>query len=560
MNACGLAAELREDSEMPKSPSFPFLRYGVALLSVALAVGVRFLLDPYLGEHYPFSTFLVAVIVTAWYGGYRPSILALFLGLIAAAYFFIHPRYSVLISELEHQVGLVIYVFAGGCSILLCESLRAARSKAETTSLALQESNEHLELRVRQRTGELSQANTELQSEILERKQTEESLRRSQQQVRKLQELEAVGKLAGGMAHEFNNLLTTISGYSEIILNSQKPDDPFFPPVREIRKASNRAAVLVDQLLAFSRKQIISPKNIDLNAVVTSVAKVLQHSLGRDVQLIIRLESVGRVRVDPARMEQAIINLVDNARDAMPRGGTLTIQTRNIDTREAISSKHSDASPGPFVLLAVVDTGHGMDEKTKASIFDPFFTTKEVGKGIGMGLPYVYGTVKQANGLIEVESEPEKGAAFKIFLPMIDNASTQNDMEKTPNPGQGTETVLLVEDEELVRGFCRTILETNGYEVLEARNGESALVLCQQHEGPIHLLLTDLLMPLMKGRELAERLISLRPEMKVLFMSGTIADEAMRQKLSEDRVPYLQRPFSPTSLARSVREVLNRKV
>jgi len=377
----------------------------------------------------------------------------------------------------------------------------------------------------------------------IERKRAEEALRRSEEQLRQAQKMEAVGRLAGGIAHDFNNLLTVITSYGDLLLEDLAPDDSRRDDVDQIRKAAEGAAALTRQLLAFSRQQVLEPKVLDLRVILAGTEKLLRRLIGADVHLATALApDLGAVKADPGQLEQIIINLAVNARDAMPGGGRLTIEAANMVV---------EARPGRYVMLAVSDTGVGMDEQTKARIFEPFFTTKESGKGTGLGLATVYGIVKQAGGFITVDSEPGRGTSFKVYLPRVDEpVAPAIARPALAEPGRGTETVLVAEDAPAVRLVTRQVLERYGYTVLEAPTGDIALRLAAKHHGPIHLLLTDVVMPGLSGRQLAGQLSSLRSEMRLLYVSG-YADTV------EPGVTYLQKPFAPEALARRVRDVLD---
>ena len=368
-----------------------------------------------------------------------------------------------------------------------------------------------------------------------------------------------MGRLAGGVAHDFNNMLTAIGGYCELLLLSLDGESPYRREVVEINRAVDRAASLTRQLLTFSRKQVFQPQPLNLNEIISNLDKMLRRLLGEDMDLVTVLEpDLGSVMADAGQIEQAIVNLVLNARDAMPQGGKLTIETANLDLDAEYARHHLEVQPGPYVMVAVSDTGMGMDEETKSHIFEPFFTTKEQGKGTGLGLSTVYGVVKQSAGFISVCSEPEKGAAFKIYLPRTDNSP-----EPAASPSiriterRGSETILLVEDEEMVRHIGRRMLQRSGYNVLEASDGPTALSLSQEHKGPIHLLLSDVLMPGMSGPELADRLILQRPDIRICFTSGHTEDAIVHHGFLNSKVAFLQKPFRYDSLAVKVREVLD---
>jgi len=379
-----------------------------------------------------------------------------------------------------------------------------------------------------------------------------------EQQLRQAQKMEAVGRLAGGIAHDFNNLLTAILGSAELLLETmaqeQERDD-----VEEIRKAAKRAADLTRQLLAFSRQQVLAPQVLDLNALVVNLEKLLRRLIGEDVELRTALApDLGAVKADPGQMEQVIANLVVNARDAMPEGGRLTVETANAELDKDYADQHFPAPPGSYVLLAVSDTGTGMDPETKSRIFEPFFTTKDKGKGTGLGLATVYGVVKQSGGYIWVYSEPGQGTAFKIYLPRVREAPEPARPSPAPAaPLRGSETLLLVEDDEMVRHLVSRMLKSRGYTVLAASDGTDALRQVESHRGPIDMLITDVVMPGMSGREVAQRVTTLRPPVKVLYLSGYTDDAIVRHGMLEPGIAFLQKPFSADALARKIREVLD---
>jgi PAS domain S-box-containing protein len=394
--------------------------------------------------------------------------------------------------------------------------------------------------------------------DITERKRTEEALRESEDRLRQSQKIEGIGQLAGGIAHDFNNILTAISGYSELALRRLASDHPLRRNFEEIKKAGDRAASLTRQLLAFSRKQILQPKVINLNVVVPDMDKMLRRLIGEDIDLLTVLDpELGNVKADPGQIEQVILNLAVNARDALPKGGKLTIETANVYLHEDYAHAHVAVRPGPYVMLAVSDNGCGIDEETQKRIFDPFFTTKGVGKGTGLGLSTVYGIVKQSEGNIWVYSEIGKGTTFKVYLPRFDEVEEeQAEVVTNLPPSTEGQVVLLVEDEEMVRQMSREILELNGYHVLEAQHGKEALLVSDQHDGHIDLMVTDVVMPQMGGRELAEHLAKSRPETKVLYLSGYTNDAIVHHGVLEENLNFLQKPFTTDAFARKVHEVL----
>jgi PAS domain S-box-containing protein len=383
--------------------------------------------------------------------------------------------------------------------------------------------------------------------------------RRVEDQLRQAQKMEAVGRLAGGIAHDFNNLLTAITGYTDLLLMDLPKGELAHREVLEIRKAGDRAASLTRQLLAFSRRQVLQPKVLDLNQVVTDMEKMLRRLIGENIELVTSLaDDLGHVKADPGQIEQVIVNLTVNARDAMPNGGRLILETSKMEIDESYASRHDPVQPGSYVILAVTDTGVGMDESTMSRLFEPFFTTKEVGKGTGLGLATVYGIVKQSGGYIWAYSEVGHGTTFKVLLPGEEEVAELAEKEVAYlYPSGGEETVLVVEDEKLVRDLVREILSQHGYDVLEASRGAEALEVSGRHKGPIHLLISDVVMPGMTGPELARRLTALRPEMGVLFMSGYTNDAILHYGVFEHGAEFLQKPFKASALGAKVRRVLD---
>ena len=394
--------------------------------------------------------------------------------------------------------------------------------------------------------------------ELAERERTVAILRKTEDQLRHAQKMEAIGRLAGSIAHDFNNLLSVILGHGSIMLQDLNQADPMRDEVEAIMRAGDRAAELTRHLLAFSRQQVIAPRILDLNVVLRESERMLRRLLGEDIELVTRYErNLAKVRVDPAQIDQIVMNLAVNARDAMPDGGKLTIETRDVALDETYASSHFEVVPGPHVMLAVSDTGVGMTKDVQARIYEPFFTTKDKGKGTGLGLSTIFGIVKQSNGNIWVYSEPGEGTTFRIYFPKA--GDVEDPVPETPPTPvlTGAETILLAEDHDDVRHVASEILRRYGYHVLEARNAGEALLICEQHPLPIQLLVTDVVMPRMNGRELALRLLELRPELRVLYMSGYTDNAIVHHGILEPDVAYVQKPLVPDMLARRVREVLD---
>jgi PAS domain S-box-containing protein len=606
----------------------PILRYGVAVLSITLALIPALLLSDVVESR--LVVFAVAIMVSAWYGGWKPGLVATSFALTVSAYFSLGPGRSP--SEYRKAIiHLVLFVFV---AILICSfnaALRSAqeglrRSEVNFRSLV---TNAPYGICRCDSTGILLSANPALvsmlgyssASELVDRHlanlyadpqqwfivadhfrnaqrvqgvladwaRKDENIitvrlsgrtirdedrttyfelfaedvtenRALEQQLRQAQKMEAVGRLAGGIAHDFNNLLMVISGYCEFLLERIGNDPAVRGPAQEIARASSRATGLTRQLLAFSRKQMLMPKVLDLNAVVNENLKMLTRVIGEDIDLVMVPESnLGRVKADPGQIEQVIMNLAVNARDAMPHGGKLTIETANVSPDETSVRLHAPVTPGEYVLLSISDTGMGMDTETQSHVFEPFYTTKGP-KGTGLGLSTVYGIVKQSGGYIWVYSEPGKGTTFKIYLPRVSEAGEQAVVQASTALGdvaRGHETILLVEDELTVRHLTRDYLQNEGYAVIEAPDGAFALQLSSAHDGPIHLLLTDVVMPGINGRELAEQLARSRPAIKVLYMSGYSENAIGHNGTLDAGISLLQKPFTLPALKAKVREVLD---
>jgi len=380
-------------------------------------------------------------------------------------------------------------------------------------------------------------------------------------QFRQAQKMEAVGRLAGGVAHDFNNLLMVISGYTEVLLENTRQNEPLHSKMVAIQQAADRASTLTRQLLAFSRKQYLELKVVDVNTIVQDMKRLLSPLIGENIELITQLSAeLGRTRADAGQIEQVIMNLVVNAKDAMPEGGKITIQTANVNLGDDVRRQYSYIQPGPYILFSLADTGQGMDKETQSRIFEPFFTTKEKGKGTGLGLSTVYGIIKQSGGYVFVESEVGRGTRFRIYLPRVEEAAEAAGITNTARSvAGGSETVLLAEDEESVRELVRETLVAKGYKILACENAEAALQAAAAHAGAIDMLITDLVMPGMSGRELAKRLCAVRPQTKVLYLSGYTEDVLAHPGVLEPGTVFLQKPFTLQVLARKVREVLQDK-
>jgi signal transduction histidine kinase len=427
--------------------------------------------------------------------------------------------------------------------------LTAEISERQRAEDALRLTHEELELRVQERTAELSMALTRLQTEMGERQQLAEQLRQAQK-------MEAVGRLAGGIAHDFNNLLTVIHGYSQLALSALQPNDALREHIEQIVKAGARASTLTSRLLAFSRRQVLQLQVLNLNDVVTDIGHMLTRIIGEDVDLVVQLlPSLWPIQADPAQLEHVIVNLVVNARDAMPQGGTLTIETANVVENQSYETE--GAKRGPYVTLTIRDTGIGMSADVQAHLFEPFFTTKEVGKGTGLGLALVYGVVQQSGGHIRVESMPGQGSTFRIYFPKTREVRQETEAKRLDDKPAGSETILLVEDEAVVRSLVRQILLSQGYSVLEAENGATALRIAQDYQHPIHLVLTDVVMPGMHGRELVEQLLPQRPQLRVLYMSGYTDDRVLQHGVLHSSMNFLQKPFTPDQLVKKLRDILD---
>jgi two-component system cell cycle sensor histidine kinase/response regulator CckA len=607
----------------------PILRYGVAVLSIILALIPGLLLSDIVESR--LVVFSVAIMVSAWYGGWKPGLVATAFALTVSAYFslagghspadyqkaIIHltlffilavlicsfnaalrsaqeglrrseMNFRSLVTNAPHGVcrcdsaGILLDVNPALVNMLACSSgmelinsnlanlyadshqwfvladnLRARQKFTGLTAEWQRKDGKPVVVRLSGRAfrGERDNIFYELFAEDI----TEH--RALEQQFRQAQKMEAVGRLAGGIAHDFNNLLMVISGYSELLLDRVGPDPALRGPTQEIGKAAERATSLTRQLLAFSRKQMLAPKVIDLNLVVTESLKMLKRVIGEDIDLImVPGGDLGAVKADPGQIEQVIMNLAVNARDAMPHGGKLTIETENVTLDQDYARYHAPVKPGEYVMLAISDTGVGMDAETQTHIFDPFFTTKGP-KGTGLGLSTVYGIIKQSDGHLWVYSETNKGTTFKIYLPRVSAPgaiATAQPAASAATSERGHETILLVEDEPNLRRLTRHALQKQGYNTIEAADGAAAMQLAFDYKGPIHLLLTDVIMPGMNGRELANQILTRRPDMKVIYMSGYTENAIGHNGTLEEGVVLLQKPFTLSALKTKVREVLDK--
>ncbi len=606
----------------------PILRYGVALLSAVLALIPTMLLSDLAESR--LVVFAVAVMVSAWYGGWKPGLAATSFAMTVSAYYSLLGEHNP--AEYRKAVAHLILFFA--VALLICwfnaalratqESLR--RSEINFRSLVmnapygicrcnamgiLQDANPAMvamfgyssadELRgkhlgslyadaqqwfqtadyfhARREFNDLTtecvrKDGTPLVARISGRSIGDENkgntfeifmqditeTRTLEQQLRQAQKMEAIGRLAGGIAHDFNNILMVISGYSEFLLERVGFDPQLRGPAQEISNATQRATSLTRQLLAFSRKQMLAPKILDLNEVVTENLKMLTRMIGEDIDLVmVPGPSIGAIRADPGQIDQVIMNIAVNARDAMPHGGKLTIETTNVSLDENFARTHAPLMPGEYVMLAIGDTGVGMDSDTQSRIFEPFFTTKGA-KGTGLGLSTVYGIVKQSGGYIFVDSEPQRGTSFRAYFPRVDvkeEPVAAQEIAGLPRPERGQETILLVEDEVNLRRLARQYLETQGYKILEAEDGAAALQISAGYKGTIDLLLTDVIMPGMNGRELAGSITANRPDVRVLYMSGYTENAIGHNGLLDAGINLLQKPFSLPALKDKVREVLD---
>ena len=538
---------LSQSAAIPRSRQAVVLGYVVPALATAALLAILLVVRPL--ATYPLVLFVIPVAVSAWWGGLWPGLLATLLSVVGADYFLIPPLHTV---DLQQAMPLLGFLVVGVVTSAILEAFHTTRrnleallAAAETQRHALAESQERLRLALAEVEGSSRQ---QIGSEQESRKRAESALRSTEEQLRQAQKMEAIGRLAGGVAHDFNNLLTVILSYSTLLIDRLRPGERLREDLEEIRTAGLRAAALTQQLLAFSRKQVLQPRVVDLNQVTRGMQHMIERLIGEDVQLSVRLApDLGKVKCDPGQIEHVIMNLAVNARDAMPAGGKLLIETSMVED-----------GAGRQVMLAVTDTGEGMDAQTRLRVFEPFFTTKPQGKGTGLGLSTAYGIVQQSGGSLSVESERGAGATFRMLLPETHVAEeTPAAAEANPVPHGGAERVLLVEDEEQVRAILRAILERGGYKVLSACNGREALQLFEAEREPIEIVITDVVMPEMSGRELVERLIARCPGLRVLFISGYNDNVIGRDGELDANVAFLQKPLTPEALLRKTREVLD---
>jgi len=535
--------------------------YGIAVLATAVATLLRWVLQPFFEQNLPFITFFGAVFVTAWWYGFRPTLLATALSAIIVQMLFFAPVVSANQEGLITVVGLALFVGIGLAAGVMGEARLRAQRRAEAEATEASHARalaEESALQAEEEAARAEEEATRADEEASRAQAALKALQASQAQLLHSQQMDALGQLAGGVAHDFNNVLTAISGYAAFLLEGLPPGDARREDVLGIQEAAERAAALTQQLLAFGRKQVMQPSVIDMREVVDDTGRMLRRLIGEHIDLaIVTGPLVSPVLADRGQLSQVLVNLAVNARDAMPEGGRLTIEAREVPLTEEYADAHLAVEPGPYVRVAVSDTGHGMTPEVRAHLFEPFFTTKPRGKGTGLGLSTVYGIVKQFGGHIFVYSEPGHGTTMKIYLPRAESAATPAPPRRGPT-SRGTETILLVEDDAAIRGVIRRVLEAQGYTVLHMASPREALDAVTRLPGRIDLLLTDVVLPEMSGRELADRLVTNRPELAVLYMSGYTDDAIVHQGRLDPGTEFLPKPFAPEMLVRRVREVLDR--
>jgi signal transduction histidine kinase len=510
---------------------------------------------------YPPDSIAHQVFLVFMLGGMAAGSVAVLTSSMEIFFVFFLPTLLPIIGQLAKQPGELHLTMAGVLLIFMLALCLTARRIHYTIvcSLTLRTENTGLVQYLTSVNVQAEQLNQELKGEIQQREETEAALKASQEQLLQSQKMEAIGQLAGGIAHDFNNLILVMNGYSELLLDELKSDEKKRLKVEHIKQAGDRAAALTQKMLAFSRRQVAHPRPIDLNTVLSSIMPMVGRLIGGSIHIVTELTPVDQVKADPMQIEQVIMNLVLNARDAMPQGGTLTIETSNVELDHSYTGQHRGSQAGAYVRLTVRDTGIGMDAKTKRRVFEPFFTTKEVGKGTGLGLSIVYGIIKQSGGYIEVTSESQCGSVFTVYLPRLSSAIA---LSHPPTPERrlatGRESILVVEDEQAVRTLISSMLREQGYDVIEASDGDEALRKAEEAPSPIQLLITDLVMPRLGGSELTQRLRSQRPHVKVLYMSGYSDDTLLRQEGLPVEADFLQKPFTPEVLSCKVRQVLDK--
>jgi signal transduction histidine kinase len=528
--------------------------YGIGAALAGLGWGAAGIML-YPPDSIPHQVFLVFML-----GGMAAGAVAVLTPRIVIFLAFFLPTLLPLIGQLVMQPSELHLTMGGVLLIFMLALLFTARRMHYTivSSLTLRTENAGLVQYLTTANVQAEQLNKELKGEIRQREQTEAALQASQEQLLQSQKMEAIGQLAGGIAHDFNNLILVMNGYSELLLDELKADEKKRLKVEQIKQAGDRAAALTQKMLAFSRRQVSHPRPIDLNMVVSNLTPMLSRLIGEPIHVVTKLPPIGQVKADPMQIEQVIMNLALNARDAMPQGGTLTIETSNVELNHIYTSQHQGSQVGPYVQLSVRDTGIGMDVETKRRVFEPFFTTKAVGRGTGLGLSVVYGIIKQSGGYIEVTSEPQSGSVFTTYLPRLSSAVALSGFPVTERAlVTGRENILIVEDEQAVRTLISSMLTQQGYDVLEASDGDEALRTVQQDPVAVHLLITDLVMPRLGGCELAHRLRLQWPHVKVLYISGYSDDTLLQQDELPAGTHFLQKPFTPEVLSRKVREVLD---
>ena len=506
---------------------------------------------------------------SGWRYGFGPTLFATVLSAIIAERLFLAPVVTSAQEGIVTAVGLVLFVSTGFAAGAMGESrLRALRSaklraaEADRARALAEETAGQAEeeaCRAEEEEQRAKEAAARADTETARANEALEALRASQAQLLHAQQLDAIGQLAGGVAHDFNNVLTAIAGYTAFLLEHLPPDDSRREDVLGIQAATERAAALTQQLLAFARKQVMLTEVINVDEVIADTGRMLRRLIGEHIDLaLVTGPMLSPVLADRGQLSQILVNLALNARDAMPEGGRLTIEARDVPLTEEYADSHPGVEPGPYVRVAVSDTGHGMVPEVREHIFEPFFTTKPHGRGTGLGLSTVFGIVKQFGGHIFVNSEPGQGTTVKIYLPRAEGAVTPAGVTHRSPAITGSETILVVEDEAEIRGIVRRVLETEGYTILEAATPGGALAEARQHSGPIHLLLTDVILPEMSGRQLADRLLADRPGLPVLFMSGYTDTAIVHQGRLDRGIDFLAKPFTPDTLLRRVREALDR--